>query len=63
MLDFFAGSGTTGVACLELYRRFILIDNNPQALQVMVRRFQSYPDIQWVGIDPEEFLVEKNHNG
>lgn len=52
VLDFFAGSGTTGASCLELGRKFILIDNNPQAMQVMARRFKDYPDIQWVGFDP-----------
>jgi site-specific DNA-methyltransferase (adenine-specific) len=50
VLDFFAGSGTTGVSCLELNRRFILVDNNPQALQVMRQRFQGYENIEWVGI-------------
>ncbi len=39
VLDFFAGSGTTGAACLELERRFILVDSNPQAIEVMRRRF------------------------
>ena len=48
VLDFFAGSGTTGMSCLELNRRFILIDNNPQALQVMRQRFQGYENIEWV---------------
>lgn len=48
VLDFFAGSGTTGAACLELGRRFILIDNNPQALEVMRRRFAGVEDIQWI---------------
>jgi len=38
-LDFFAGSGTTGAACLKLGRRFILVDNNPQAIEVMQKRF------------------------
>jgi len=38
VLDFFAGSGTTGVAAFELNRRFILVDNNPQAIQVMKKR-------------------------
>jgi len=28
VLDFFAGSGTTGAACMELGRDFILIDDN-----------------------------------
>jgi site-specific DNA-methyltransferase (adenine-specific) len=32
VLDFFAGSGTTGAACLELGRRFVLVDDNPEAL-------------------------------
>lgn len=38
VLDFFAGSGTTGAACLELGRRFTLVDNNPQAIEVMRAR-------------------------
>jgi site-specific DNA-methyltransferase (adenine-specific) len=51
VLDFFAGSGTTGAACLELGRRFTLIDNNRTALEVMSRRFRERPDIEWVGYD------------
>jgi site-specific DNA-methyltransferase (adenine-specific) len=38
--DFFAGSGTTGVAAHELGRRFLLVDSNPDAVQVMRRRFE-----------------------
>jgi site-specific DNA-methyltransferase (adenine-specific) len=38
VLDFFAGSGTTGVAALELGRKFCLIDSNPEAVQVMKGR-------------------------
>lgn len=38
VLDFFAGSGTTGEAAARLGRDFILIDNNPAALEVMQRR-------------------------
>lgn len=49
VLDFFAGSGTTGQACLNLNRQFILIDNNPQALAVMHTRFANIPDIIWIG--------------
>ncbi|NPV56640.1 MAG: site-specific DNA-methyltransferase [Anaerolineae bacterium] len=52
VLDFFAGSGTTGAACLELERRFILVDDNPQALQVMAQRFTGIDDIEWIGYDP-----------
>lgn len=55
VLDFFAGSGTTGVACLELGRRFILVDNNPEALAVMARRFDGADDIAWVGFDPAPY--------
>lgn len=47
VLDFFAGSGTTGAACLELGREFILIDNNPQSLDVMRKRFADISSIQW----------------
>jgi site-specific DNA-methyltransferase (adenine-specific) len=52
VLDFFAGSGTTGVAALELGRRFILVDNNPEALQVMAKRFEGVEGIEWIGFDP-----------
>lgn len=47
VLDFFAGSGTTGVAALELGRRFCLIDSNPEAFQVMKERFRGQ-DAQFV---------------
>lgn len=52
VLDFFAGSGTTGVAALELGRRFLLVDSNPEALVVMARRFDGVDGIEWVGFDP-----------
>lgn len=48
VLDFFAGSGTTGAACLELGRRFLLVDDSPQAIDVMRRRFLSTQGIEWV---------------
>jgi len=48
VLDFFAGSGTTGAACLELGRKFILVDNNPQAIETMKVRFKDVPGIEWV---------------
>jgi site-specific DNA-methyltransferase (adenine-specific) len=48
VLDFFAGSGTIGEVCLELGRNFILVDNNPQAIEVMRKRFINVPDIEWL---------------
>jgi site-specific DNA-methyltransferase (adenine-specific) len=38
VLDFFAGSGTTGEAAARLGRRFLLIDSSPEAIRVMRRR-------------------------
>jgi site-specific DNA-methyltransferase (adenine-specific) len=35
VLDFFAGSGTTGAAAAALGRRFVLVDANPDAVAVM----------------------------
>jgi site-specific DNA-methyltransferase (adenine-specific) len=35
VLDFFAGSGTTGAAATALGRRFVLVDENPEAVAVM----------------------------
>jgi site-specific DNA-methyltransferase (adenine-specific) len=52
VLDFFAGSGTTGEACLKNNRCFFLVDDNPEALEVMARRFDGVRDIRWVGFDP-----------
>lgn len=39
VLDFFAGSGTTGEAALSLNRDATLVDSNPEAIKVMERRF------------------------
>jgi len=48
VLDFFAGSGTTGAACLELGRQFILVDSNAQSIEVMRRRFAGLAGIEWL---------------
>ncbi|MDH5506766.1 MAG: site-specific DNA-methyltransferase [Anaerolineae bacterium] len=50
VLDFFAGSGTTGAAALELGRRFLLVDNNPEAISVMKARF-SDSSVEFLHID------------
>jgi len=56
VLDFFAGSGSTGAACLEVGRQFILVDNNIEALQVMANRFHEEKDIEWIGFLPTSGL-------
>lgn len=43
VLDFFAGSGTTGAAAAELGRNFILIDQNPESIEVIKERFKALP--------------------
>ncbi len=40
-LDPFAGSGTLGAVCRQLGRRFVLIDSNPVAIDVMTRRLSA----------------------
>lgn len=42
LLDFFAGSGTFGEAAAKHNREFILIDNNPEAFDIMVQRLNAY---------------------
>ena len=42
-LDLFAGSGTLGAVCRELDRRFVLVDSNPEAIEVMERRLVGEP--------------------
>ncbi|MGI9311364.1 MAG: DNA-methyltransferase [bacterium] len=42
VLDFFAGSGTTGAAAAKHGRRFLLIDDNPQAVEVMRKRLAKH---------------------
>ncbi len=59
VLDFFAGSGTIGQVCLELDRKFILIDSNPQALQVMAHRFDGDDGIEWIGFSPQNIRTSK----
>ncbi|PPF61821.1 site-specific DNA-methyltransferase [Clavibacter michiganensis] len=43
VLDFFAGSGTTGAVAHALGRRFVLVDQNPEAIQVMHARMPDVP--------------------
>lgn len=41
VLDFFAGSGTTGAVAAELGRKFILIDQNPESIDVITSRLKA----------------------
>ena len=50
VLDFFAGSGTTGIVAHQLGRQFTLVDENPQSLAVMRARF--------AGIDVDFVLAD-----
>ena len=47
VLDFFAGSGTTGAVAHELGRRAILVDSNPEAIEVMRSRFKYIDNVEW----------------
>jgi site-specific DNA-methyltransferase (adenine-specific) len=47
VLDFFAGSGTTGAACIKEGRDFILVDSNPEAIETMRTRFRDVKGIEW----------------
>jgi site-specific DNA-methyltransferase (adenine-specific) len=51
VLDFFAGSGTTGEAAQQLGRKFILVDSNQPAIEVMKKRLASVKDLRVVNAD------------
>ncbi len=48
VLDFFAGSGTTGVAALELQRDFLLVDSSETAIAAMTERFAGVPGVEFL---------------
>ena len=52
ILDFFAGSGTTGEAAARHGRDYILVDSNPEAARVMAERLADY-DVETIGFDRE----------
>ena len=53
VLDFFAGSGTTGVVANMLGRKFILIDQNPEALEVIQQRLEGI-EYELVKVEPKQ---------
>ena len=52
VLDFFAGSGTTGAVAHELGRHSILVDCNPEAIEVMRSRFEHIENVKWTTCEP-----------
>lgn len=48
VLDFFAGSGTTGAAAATLGRRVVLIDQNPEAITIIKKR------LPWITVETLE---------
>jgi site-specific DNA-methyltransferase (adenine-specific) len=46
VVDWCAGSGTTGAAAAELGRRFLLIDSEPAAIEVMRTRLEHVPGLE-----------------
>jgi len=47
LLDFFAGSGSFGEATARHDRNFVLVDNNPEAIRVMLKRLAKYsPEVR-----------------
>jgi site-specific DNA-methyltransferase (adenine-specific) len=56
VLDFFAGSGTTGAVAQALGRRFVLIDDNPEAIAVMRERLVN-GDVRFCSSDRTDLAV------
>lgn len=62
VLDFFAGSGTTGEAAARLGRRFVLIDNNPDAIAIMAHRLAfAQPEVVGMEAVPRLGLLHEVH--
>jgi len=55
--DFFAGSGTTGAAALDLGRRFLLVDSNPDAVAVMARRLGGVAGVEVADVEVADVEV------
>ena len=51
VLDYFAGSGTTGEAAAVNHREFVLIDSNRAAVDVMAKRLQRFSP-ECIGFEP-----------
>ena len=49
VLDFFAGSGTTGAVAAKLDRRFVLMEQNPDAIAIMQARLPESTSFTTIG--------------
>ena len=61
VLDFFAGSGTTGAVAQQMNRRFVMIDNNDEAISVMARRL-GLSGIRYTDAVLQPLTVESSSN-
>ena len=59
VLDFFAGSGTTGEAAVSSGRNAVMVDNSPEAIRVMSRRLAFASPV----IHGEEYAVDQRPRG
>ena len=59
VMDFFAGSGTTGESAAGHGREFILVDNNPEALEVMAERLAVFRP-EFIGYQPRTTQSEES---
>ena len=62
ILDFFAGSGTTGEAALALGRNVTLIDQNPDAVSIIHNRLEKFNIKKTLEEELEEFLNDAPDN-
>ncbi len=63
VMDFFGGSGTTGVAAAETGRRFILVDESLEAFELMKERFAGVENIQFVNPKGSTTAKRSTHHG
>lgn len=59
ILDPFAGSGTTGVACIKSGRKFIGIEKDPKYFEIMVERIQKAADQPDLFVQKQEPEVQE----
>ena len=64
VLDFFAGSGTTGEAAAEHGRDFVLVDNNPDAIDIMTKRLARFAPVRSHdarSVPPSDSTEQRDH--